>query len=116
MAEEITRSTQGTDAPKQRTIVYDPTSVVVMDQKIHFAPRINSFQGKRVGLLWNGKANGNFYLQRVAELLENKYKDIQIIKFWEVAPKETAHPDRKSDAALDNIAKSCDVVISAQAD
>ena len=116
MAEEVTKSTQVPDAQKHRTIVCDPTGVAVTEQNVHFAPRIDSFEGKRVGLLWNGKANGNFYLQRIAELLENKYKDIQIIKFWEVDPKGTAHPDRKSDAALDRIAKSSDVVIASQAD
>ena len=116
MAEVTTNSAQVPATKQQKTIVYNPTSVAVTEQNIRFAPRIDSFEGKRIGLMWNGKANGNFYLNRVAELLEKKYKGIQIIKFWEVDPKGTAHPDRKSDAALDNMAKSSDVVIASQAD
>jgi len=106
----------GSNARKKMIRVYDPTNVAVIEEHLEFAPRINSFVGKRIGLLWNGKPNGNFYLDRVAQLLEQRYKDIDIIKFWEVDPEQTAHPDQKSDAALDGIAKKSDVVIAAQGD
>jgi len=116
MVEAVKRGAQGSGAKKKMIRVYDPTNVAVIEKHLDFAPRINSFDGKRVGLLWNGKPNGDFYLNRVAILLKEKYQDINIIKFWEVDPEETAHPDKKSDAALDRIAKESDIVIAAQGD
>jgi hypothetical protein len=100
----------------QKTTVYCPTSIPITDHFQNFAPRINTFNKKRVGLLWNAKPNGNFFLDRVGELLKEKYKEIEIIKFWEIDPNRTAHPERKSNEALDFIAKNSDIVISAQAD
>ena len=98
------------------TKVYNPTSVAATEKSPDFTARINAFDGKRVGLLWNGKPNGDFFLNRVAELLEKKCKGIKIIKFWEVDPGGTAHPGRKSDAALDYMAEASDIVIAAQGD
>lgn len=116
MAEKAMKRAQVFGTKKQRTVVYNPMSVAMPEKVLHFAPRINSFDGKRIGLLWNGKSNGDVYLKRVADLLEKKYMDINIIKFWELAPTETAHPGKKSDAALDRIARSTDIVIAAQGD
>lgn len=100
----------------QKTTVYCPTSIAVTEYFQDFAPRIDTFEKKRVGLLWNGKPNGDFFLNRVAELLKEKYKDIDIVKFWEIDPGRTAHPERKADDTLDFIAEKSDIVISAQGD
>jgi hypothetical protein len=116
MAEDAKREKPGSVARNKTVRVYDPTSVAVIEKPLDFAQRIDSFDGKRIGLLWNGKPNGNFYLNRVAQLLAEKYKDTDVIKFWELYPEETAHPDQKSDAALDKIAEKYDVVIAAQGD
>ena len=116
MVEAAKREKAGSNAKMKIIRAYDPTSVAVIEEHLDFAPRIDSFEGKRIGLLWNGKPNGNFYLNRIAQLLEEKYKHINIIKFWEVDPEETAHPDKKSDAALDRIAEKSDIVIAAQGD
>lgn len=116
MAEEVISRTQVFNAKKNVIRVYDPTSVAITEKHLEFAPRVNAIDGKRIGLLWNGKPNGDFYLERVAQLLEKKYKGVSVIKFWEVDPEETSHPDKKSDVALDRIAKSSDIVIAAQGD
>lgn len=100
----------------QKTTVYRPTSVAITDCFQNFAPRINTFNKKKVGLLWNGKPNGDFFLNRVAALLKEKYNEIEIIKFWEIDPGRTAHPERKEDETLDFIAENSDIVISAQGD
>lgn len=100
----------------QKNVVYCPTGAEITRKLNTFAPRINTFEGKRVGLLWNSKPNGDFFLNRVAELLVERYKDIQIIKFWEVDPARTKHADRKTDEALDFMAKSSDMVIASTAD
>lgn len=98
-----------------KTVVYCPTSVPVTDKFTNFAPRISTFEGKRIGLHWNGKPNGNFFLNRLAELLEKKYKGIKLIKFYEVEP-QTAHPDRKPKAMHDLMAKNIDLFITMQGD
>lgn len=102
------------ESGKKKTSVYCPTSVAITE-RFRNAPRISSFEGKRVGLLWNGKSNGDFLLKRVGELLENRYGKVKITRFWEVDPR-AAHPDKKTDAELDNIARSSDIVISAAGD
>lgn len=80
------------------------------------APRIDNFKGKRIGLLWNGKPNGDSFLNRVAELLMKRYKDSKIIKFREMDPTGIMHADRKTDYALDFMAKNADIVIASIAD
>ncbi|MFC1971255.1 hypothetical protein ACFLV0_04955 [Chloroflexota bacterium] len=98
------------------TKVYNPTSVAATERPPDFATRINAFDGKRVGLWWNGKPNGDFFLNRIAELIEKKYKDIKIIKFWEVDPGGTAFSGEKSTTVLDYMAETSDIVIAAQGD
>ena len=116
MAEGITRKEQ-IFGVKSRTIqVYNPTGAVMAERITDFAPRIDSFDGKRIGLLWNSKPNGDYYLNRVAELLSQRFPSSKVIKFWETHPVETANPDKKSDAALNIIAQNADVVIAAQGD
>jgi len=66
--------------------------------------------------MWNSKPNGDFFLNRVAEIMAEKYKGIKIIKFWEVDPLRTKHADKKSDDALDFMAKSADLIIASTAD
>ncbi|MFC1910041.1 hypothetical protein ACFLXC_01955 [Chloroflexota bacterium] len=100
----------------KRELLFSPAGVPVREKISNFPPRIESFHGKRVGLLWNSKPNGDFYLRRVAEILKAEFSDIEIIKFWEVDPRGTAHPDRKSPDALDRMAKSADIIIASTGD
>ncbi len=100
----------------QKLKVYCPTSIEITQKIATFAPRLNNLDGKRIGLLWNSKPNGDFILNRVAELLAARYKNIKIIKFWEIDPARTRHADRKTDEALDFMAKSADLVIASNAD
>ncbi len=53
---------------------------------MELAPRPSSLEGKTVGLRWNSKPGGDFYLDRVAELLTQQVKNVKIIKLYEVAP------------------------------
>ena len=48
------------------------------------APRINSLEGKTVLLRWNGKHNGNLFLDRLAALFAQKYPKTKIVKSYEV--------------------------------
>ncbi len=45
------------------------------------APRPSSLEGKTIGLVWNGKANGDVALRRAGELLENMIPNVTV-KFY----------------------------------
>src|SRR5512139_3078124 len=48
------------------------------------APRLSTLKGKTVVLRWNGKHNGNNFLDRIAELLAQKVPGARVIKLYEV--------------------------------
>ena len=83
-------------------------------------PHPASLEGKTVLLRWNGKHNGDKFLDRVAELLAQKVKGIKIIKSWEVAS-ETVDPitgsqERSMELMKKLAAFKPDLVIGSQAD
>lgn len=45
------------------------------------APRPSSLEGKTIGLVWNGKANGDVALRRAGEILEQKIPGVTV-KFY----------------------------------
>ena len=59
-----------------------PVATVVGDVKqTALAPRPSTLGGKTVGLIWNGKRGGEVALHRIAELLQERTKDIQVIHY-----------------------------------
>jgi hypothetical protein len=83
------------------------------------APRLSSLEGKTVVLRWNGKHNGNNFLDRIAELLAEKAPGSKVIRLYEV-DKSTVKISG-SNAASARIAKVIknlkgDLVIASQAD
>ena len=111
---KITIPVSGTKT--QEINVYCPTGEVITKEYSEIASRVSTLGGKRIGLLWNGKPNGDIFLNRVAEILEKKHKDIKIIKFYEVDPGGTAFVNKYSDETLDRFANSADIVIASQGD
>ncbi len=99
--------------------VIDPEGVVRIEpMKVN--PHPSTLEGKTVVLRWNGKHNGNHFLNRVAELLKEKVKDIRIIRSWEVAPETvdpiTGNEERSREFARKIASFKPDLVIAAQAD
>lgn len=45
-----------------------------------------TLEDKTVLLRWNGKHNGNLFLNRISELLKENVKGVKIIKAWEAVP------------------------------
>jgi hypothetical protein len=71
-------------------------------------------------LRWNGKHNGDKFLERIAELLTDTVKGLKVIKSWEVAP-ETVDPIAGSQERSQEFARAIarfkpDIVIGAQSD
>ena len=88
-------------------------------QPVKPAPRLASLEGKTIVLRWNGKHNGNNYLDRVAELLAEKLPSAKVIKVYE-ADKSTVKISG-SNAESARIAKvikdlKADIVVASQAD
>jgi hypothetical protein len=48
------------------------------------APRIASLDGKTIALRWNGKNNGDVFLNHLAELLQKKFPTAKIVKTYEM--------------------------------
>ena len=82
-------------------------------------PHPSDLAGKTILLRWNGKMNGDKYLDYLSNLLVKEYKVIKIIKIWENNP-ETAIISKKTETSEQIAAKIAtmkpDVVIAAQAD
>ncbi len=83
------------------------------------APRLTTLEGKTVVLRWNGKHNGNNFLDRVAELLAQKVPSAKVIKLYEVDKSTVKISGSNAESA--RIAKviqdlKADLVIGSQAD
>ena len=79
------------------------------------AARIDDFSGKRVGLWWNGKPNGDIFLNEVAAQLESQYPSMTTVRIWEQRPSTmTFYGVPKEDIAF--MARSADMVIGALGD
>ena len=84
---------------------------------VELASRLNTLEGKTVVLRWNGKPGGDHFLNRVAELLTEKVKDVKIIKAWEVIPQTTTYDPQRSVAFAKKLMElKPDIIIGAQAD
>jgi len=82
-------------------------------------PHTTDLKGKTVVLQWNGKHNGDVFLNRISELLAEKVKDLTIIKRWEIEPdtkRISADSDTSKKAAQKLAERKPDMVIAAQGD
>jgi hypothetical protein len=71
------------------------------------ADRSRTLEGKRVGLFWNRKPNGDVFLLRVGELLKERFKNITVEVLQGKGDPAQAAPDcaiaealQKSDAVI----------------
>ncbi|MCH9010207.1 MAG: hypothetical protein IIC21_06260 [Chloroflexi bacterium] len=62
--------------------VVNPVAKVLGDvNATPLAPRPSSLEGKTIGLVWNGKANGDVALRRAGEILQEKIPGVTL-KFY----------------------------------
>jgi hypothetical protein len=81
-------------------------------KKILVNPHVQDLNGKVIGFLWNEKPNGNFLLERLRELLQQKYK----LAGTEWAQVAGFHVGLKETSEGKNLASSADIVIIAICD
>jgi len=102
-------------AEEQEWELVNPEGIVQLKEPVELAPRPASLEGLTIGLRANGKHNSDLFLDRVAELLEEEVKGVEIIKLWEAVPSSFNYPLKAEDvqkiAALEP-----DIVIGSQAD
>jgi len=82
-------------------------------------PHPKDLLGKNVVLYWNGKPNGDLFLNRIGELLVERVDNVKIIKAWEVLPstKRTDPTAESSKATAEGLAGfHPDLVIGAPGD
>ena len=88
-------------------------------QEIKLAPRLTTLEGKTIVLRWNGKHNGDNYLNRVAELLAEKVPSAKVIKVYELDKSTIKQSGSTAEAVrIANVIKGlkADIVIASQAD
>lgn len=96
----------------------NPEGVIIV-QPIKMNTHPSSLEGKTIALFWNGKHNGDLFLTRVGELLEQQVKDVKIVKIWEKHPNtpNISGSVEKSKAKAQIVASyKPDLVISSQCD
>ena len=82
-------------------------------------PHADNLEGKTVLLRWNGKHNGDLFLDRIGELLSEKIRDVKIVKAWEAIPESrgsTSNAIRSKDIAKQLAQLKPDISIGVQGD
>ncbi|MFH1490111.1 MAG: hypothetical protein ABII06_14505 [Pseudomonadota bacterium] len=83
------------------------------------APRPGTLENKTVVMRWNGKANGDHYLNRVGELLLEKVPGVKVIRLWEnhLSTASISQSPGESRGVAEKIADlGADMVIGSNAD
>jgi hypothetical protein len=79
------------------------------------AGRGGDFNGKTIGLFWNGKPGGSVFLEEVGRQLKQRYQGASIRKIWEERPGTvTSYGNTPENLAY--MAQSADLVIAASSD
>jgi hypothetical protein len=102
----------------QQWEVINPAGVVEI-QQVQLAPRITTLEGKTIVLRWNGKHNGDNFLDRIAELLKAKVPSAKVIKLYEVDKSTIKISGSMAESArIAQVIKGmhADIVIAAQTD
>ena len=94
---------------KMRFALLDPTAEADV-QEMAIAPRLSDLQGKRLGVLWNEKPNGDVLLSRLQGLLEKHYDLGSVL--W----RQKGSAEKISTHTLEELANGSDFVLNALAD
>jgi hypothetical protein len=79
------------------------------------AHRVPDLNGKTIGLFWNGKPNGDVFLNRLAERLTAGFDALTVVRMWDVEP-ETRTALGNSMDNLKTMAQKADLILGASGD
>jgi hypothetical protein len=114
IVEKIVEQPAAAVAAGQKWLLVNPEGAVVV-QPVEIAPRIASLEGKTVLLRANGKHNSQMFLDRVAELLTEQVKGVNVIKMYEAIPGSASYP-MKAEHFAAALELKPDIMIASQAD
>lgn len=81
--------------------------------KGRLAARLDTLEGKRIGLFWNTKPNGDVYLRRIGELIKERFNNVKIIEFM---PGKADSARAANTDALKEASSQCDLVLFSTGD
>lgn len=99
-----------TQEEHKKLILLDPRAEADIPEAA-LAPRVATLDGLRVGLLANAKHNADLLLDDIYELIAERYEPAGAVR---AAKKDGSAP--APPALLDELAETCDVVITAVGD
>jgi hypothetical protein len=97
-------------ATEKMLTLLDPR-VAARPARLTRAPRPADLQGKRVGLLANGKPNSQDFLTALGTLLRDRHGAVPLVLVGKPSASRVAPAD-----TLDQLAAQCDVVVTAVGD
>jgi len=99
---------------KQDFTLLSPVADVQVEQ-FEIADRFPDLNGKTIGLFWNGKPNGDIFLDEVGNKLKARFTVSRIVKLWKIR-QETRTQYGNSMDNLKSMAQNADLIIGASAD
>ena len=94
-------------------------NTVIQIEQNKITPHPKELAGKTLLLHWNGKHNGDVFLNRLGELFNEKLKDVKVIKDWEAIPdiEQASQSQERSKQITQKLASlKPDIVVGATAD
>jgi len=91
-------------------VFLDPTDQVERGQK-SFAPRLDTLVGTTIGLLDINKSKGVYFLDRIEEVLRERYGVKEVLRRKKVSAGKLASTELKQE-----LREKCDAVIEALSD
>ena len=99
---------------KEESLVMNPVADVQV-KKFGLADRFADLNGKRLGLFWNGKPNGDVFLDEVAHGLASRFPGSKTVKMWEIEPGTKTVYGNSADN-LKRMSQSADFIVGASGD
>jgi len=103
---------------QDKWVLINPEGTIQLET-VSARPRPKSLEEKTVLLRWNGKHNGDLFLNRIGELLVENVKDVKIVKGWEAIPETnviTSNANKSKELAKKLSELKPDISIGAQGD
>jgi hypothetical protein len=104
----MAKSTVHVDIGNHQLVVLNPTADKYGTDVAGLAPRPRSLAGQTVGLLWNGKPNGDVALRAIGAALESQFEELQTRFYSGSIPCDRT--------LLDQVAAECTAVVGCTAD
>ncbi len=103
---------------QDKWVLINPEGTIQLET-VSARPRPKSLEEKTVLLRWNGKHNGDLFLNRIGELLVENVKGVKIVKAWEAIPETnviTSNTNKSKELAGKLSELKPDISIGAQGD